>query len=120
MIFAQSQPAVHPVRNVNSMRAEYDFSKGKRAALLPQQGKTRISIFIDNAVLQAFRAEAEKRGTGYQTMMNDALRRYLVESSEPLTKAELLRVIRQEIPALLRDPTNHPSARRRSASAGKN
>jgi hypothetical protein len=53
-------------------------------------------------------------------MMNDALRRYLVESSEPLTKAELLRVIRQEIPALLRDPTNHPSARRRSASAGKN
>ena len=46
------------------MRAEYDFSKGKRGALLPQQGKTRISIFIDNTVLQAFRAEAEKRGTG--------------------------------------------------------
>jgi hypothetical protein len=40
------------------MRAEYDFSKGKRGALLPQQGKTRISIFIDNAVLQEFRAEA--------------------------------------------------------------
>ena len=29
-----SKMAVHPVRNVNSMRAEYDFSKGKRGSLL--------------------------------------------------------------------------------------
>lgn len=33
------------------MRAEYDFSKGKRGAVIPQKGKTRISIFIDNTVL---------------------------------------------------------------------
>ena len=103
----------------NSMRAEYDFSKGKRGALLPRGGKTRISIFIDNAILQAFRAEAEKRGTGYQTMMNDALRSYLAESSQPLTKADLLRIIRQEMPALLRDLTNRNSAGRRSASGAK-
>jgi len=101
------------------MRAEYDFSKGKRGALLPREGKTRISIFIDNAVLQAFRAEAEKCGTGYQTMMNDALRSYLAESSRPLTKADLLRVIRQEMPALLRELTNPNSAERRSASSAK-
>jgi BrnA antitoxin of type II toxin-antitoxin system len=101
------------------MRAEYDFSKGKRGALLPREGKTRISIFIDNAVLRAFRAEAEKRGTGYQTMMNDALRSYLAESGQPLTKADLLRIIRQEIPALLRDLTSRNSARRRSASNAK-
>ena len=50
------------------MRDEYDFSKGKRGAVIPQKGKTRISIFIDNAVLDAFRARAEKAGTGYQTM----------------------------------------------------
>jgi len=49
------------------MKPEYDFSKGK----------TRISIFIDNAVLDRLRARAEKAGTGYQTMMNDALRKYL-------------------------------------------
>jgi len=62
------------------MRFEYDFSKGKRGAVIPQKGKTRISIFIDNAVLDAFRARAEKAGTGYRTMMNEALRRYLAES----------------------------------------
>ena len=55
------------------MRAEYDFSKGKRGAVIPQKGKTRISIFIDNSVLDEFRTRAEKAGTGYQTMMNDAL-----------------------------------------------
>jgi hypothetical protein len=86
---------------------------------LPREGKTRISIFIDNAILQAFRAEAEKRGTGYQTMMNDALRSYLAESGQPITKADLLRIIRQEMPALLRDLTNRNSAGRRSESNAK-
>ena len=44
------------------MRTEYDFSKGKRGAVIPQKGKTRISIFIDNAILAEFRARAEKAG----------------------------------------------------------
>lgn len=83
------------------MKAEYDFSKGKRGAVLPQKGKTRISIFIDNAVLDEFRARAEKAGTGYQTMMNDALRRYLAESDQPLTEKVLRTVLRQEIPEYL-------------------
>lgn len=59
------------------MRPEYDFSKGKRGALILQKGRTRISIFIDNAILAEFRARAEKTGAGYQTMMNEALRVYL-------------------------------------------
>ena len=83
------------------MKAEYDFSKGKRGAVVPQKGKTRISIFIDNAVLDEFRARAEKAGTGYQTMMNDALRRYLAESAQPLTEKVLRTVLRQEIPEYL-------------------
>jgi uncharacterized protein (DUF4415 family) len=66
------------------MRTEYDFSKGKRGAVIPQRGKTRISIFIDNAVLDEFRARAEKAGTGYQTMMNEALRRCLRETELPV------------------------------------
>ena len=68
------------------MKAEYDFSKGKRGAVVPQKGKTRISIFIDNAVLDEFRARAEKAGTGYQTMMNEALRQYLAEADQPVTE----------------------------------
>jgi len=87
------------------MRAEYDFSKGKRGAIIPQKGKTRISIFIDNAVLDEFRARAEKVGIGYQTMMNEALRRYIAASDQPVTEQTLRRVLRQEMPECLRDLT---------------
>ncbi|MGB7543802.1 MAG: BrnA antitoxin family protein [Burkholderiales bacterium] len=80
------------------MRAEYDFSKGKRGVIVPQKGKTRISIFIDNAVLDEFRARAHKAGGGYQTMMNEALKRYLSESDAPVTEKVLRQVLRQELP----------------------
>jgi uncharacterized protein (DUF4415 family) len=56
------------------MKEEYDFRQGKRGAVIPQPGKTRITIYIDNDVLDAFRRRAENSGTGYQTMMNQALR----------------------------------------------
>ena len=79
------------------MKAEYDFSKGKRGAAIPQKGKTRISIFIDDAVLDQFRSRAEKSGTGYQTMMNDALRRFLSESDQPVTEKTLRLVVREEL-----------------------
>ena len=84
------------------MRAEYDFSKGKRGAVIPQKGKTRISIFIDNAVLDAFRVRVEKAGSGYQTMMNEALRQYLAETAQPITEKMLRQVLRQEMPEYLR------------------
>lgn len=83
------------------MKAEYDFSKGKRGALIPQRGKTRISIFIDNKVLAEFRARALKAGTGYQTMMNDALRTYLTRAAQPVTEQVLRNVLREEIPEYL-------------------
>src|SRR5437762_3358596 len=84
------------------MRTEYDFSKGKRGAVIPQKGKTRISIFIDNAVLDEFRTRADRSGTGYQTMMNDALRKYISETDQPVTEKTLRRVLRQEMPEYLR------------------
>lgn len=92
------------------MRAEYDFSKGKRGAVIPQKGKTRISIFIDNAVLDEFRARAEKAGTGYQTMMNDALGKFLAETDQPVTEKVLRQVLRQELPEYLREAA--PEVRR--------
>src|SRR3970040_1284516 len=95
---AGSRPVAQRERNGDSMRAEYDFSKGKRGAVIPQKGKTRISIFIDNAVLDAFRTRAEKAGTGYQTMMNEALRQYLAEADQPVTEKVLRQVLRQELP----------------------
>ncbi len=99
------------------MRTEYDFSKGKRGAVIPQKGKTRISIFIDNAVLDEFRARAEKAGTGYQTMMNEALRKYLFEAGQPVTEETLRQVLRQEMPGYLRGATA-ASPRTRTRSSG--
>jgi hypothetical protein len=95
------------------MRTEYDFSKAKRGAALPQKGKTRISIFIDNAVLDAFRARAEKGGAGYQTMMNEALRQYLSEAEQPVTETILRNVLREEIPEYLRGPAPRASGQLR-------
>jgi len=83
------------------MKAEYDLSKGKRGAVIPAKGKTRISIFIDNAILDEFRARAEKAGIGYQTLMNDALRKYLTQAGQPVTEQVLRNVLREEMPDYL-------------------
>ena len=81
------------------MKAEYDFSKGERKALLPSKGKTRITIYIDDAILAEFRTRAEKSGTGYQTMINEALKEYLNENAEkPITESILRRVLQEEMP----------------------
>jgi BrnA antitoxin of type II toxin-antitoxin system len=99
------------------MRAEYDFSKAKRRALLPTKGKTRITIYIDDAVLDEFRSRAEKAGGGYQTMMNDALKAYLADTDDrPLTESVLRRVIREELPASAR-LTKRSSGRSKTRAA---
>ncbi len=101
------------------MRVEYDFAKGKRGAAIPQKGKTRISIFIDNAVLEAFRGRAEQAGTGYQTMMNEALRQHLSESDHPVTEKALRQILRQEIPEYLRGLTPGSSTNTRKQAKRK-
>ncbi len=98
------------------MRAEYDFSKGKRGALIPAKAKTRITIYIDDAVLNEFRSRAERIGTGYQTMMNEALRVFLEKNEQPVTAAVLRKIIREELPErsqLTRRPTGRTKAARR-------
>jgi len=78
------------------MKAEYDFSKAKRGAVVPQAGKTRITIYLDDSVIEEFRARAESAGKGYQTMINDALKEYLAKGSDTLEET-LRKVIREEI-----------------------
>jgi uncharacterized protein (DUF4415 family) len=78
------------------MKAEYDFSKAKRGAVVPQSGKTRITIYLDDPILEAFRKRADAAGKGYQTLINDALREYLSQDAASL--GELLRkIIREEM-----------------------
>ena len=80
------------------MRKDYDFSKGKRGAVIASPGKTRITIMLDNNVIEAFRARAEANGTGYQTAINEALRAAIREDA-PLTAKTLRQIIRQELHA---------------------
>ena len=68
----------------NEMLEEYDFSKGKRGPVIPNKGKTRITIFIDSDILEWFKDEAECEGRGYQTEINQALRNYIKQDKRPL------------------------------------
>ena len=79
------------------MKKEYDFTKAKRGAVVPQTGKTRISIYIDNDVLEQFRQRADTSGRGYQTMMNEALREYLGKSPRAVDETTLRRILREEL-----------------------
>ncbi|HZY72035.1 MAG TPA: BrnA antitoxin family protein [Edaphobacter sp.] len=80
------------------MKREYDFSKGKRGAVVKAPpGKTRITIRIDNAVLDWFRREVHAAGGGsYQALINEALAQHMAAAQEPLEKT-LRRVIREEL-----------------------
>ena len=55
------------------MKDEYDFSNAKRGAVAPSKGKTRITIMLDDAVIEAARSLAESEGYGYQTVINNTL-----------------------------------------------
>lgn len=85
------------------MRKEYDFSNGKRGAVIPSPGKTRITIMLDTEVIEYFRAQAEAAGSGYQTLINAellaAVARAQGKETEPLTVAKLREVLRQELHA---------------------
>lgn len=80
------------------MKAEYDFSQGKRGAIDPlPSGKTRITIRLDNDILDWFRTQVNAAGGGnYQTLINDALRSYIQQEAEPLEET-LRRVVREEL-----------------------
>lgn len=80
------------------MEKEYDFSKGKRGAVVKSAaGKTRITIRLDDDILAWFRREVHKTGGGnYQTLINKALRAHINEDLASLEEV-LRRVVREEV-----------------------
>lgn len=80
------------------MQKEYDFSKGKRGPVLKvPPGRTRVTIRLDNDILDWFRQQVDEAGGGnYQTLINQALRAFMHQKQEPL-ETTLRRVIREEI-----------------------
>ncbi len=84
------------------MKKEYDFSKGRRGAVLPTPaGKTRITIRLDSDILEWFREKVTAQSGGsYQKMINNVLREYvLMQESEPIEDV-LRRVVREELHSL--------------------
>ena len=84
------------------MRDEYDFSKGKRGAVIPPDpNKVRITIRLDADIISYFKEQVHKAGGGnYQTMINNALKEYLGKRQLPLNENTLRRVIREELQAV--------------------
>jgi uncharacterized protein (DUF4415 family) len=81
------------------MKKVYDFSKGKRGAVIPTTGKTRITIYVDDAVIKRFKAQSEKTGKGYQTLINEALNSYLGLIEQPITQELVRKIVREELAA---------------------
>ncbi len=82
------------------MKTKYDFSKGKRGAVLPTSGKkVRITIRLDRDIVDWFRSKVEEQGGGnYQSMLNDALRTYMERQEQPIEEV-VRRVVREELQA---------------------
>ena len=80
------------------MQKEYDFSQAKRGPVVPPTpGKTRITIRIDDDILEWFRQKVDAAGGGnYQTLMNEALRSAMQERKRPI-ETVLRKVVREEL-----------------------
>jgi uncharacterized protein (DUF4415 family) len=82
------------------MKDSYDFSQGKRGRITKPEpepaGKVKITIRLDADIVDHFMARADESGgaIGYQTLINEALRRSL---EAPALEAIVRRVIREEL-----------------------
>ncbi len=88
-----------------------DFSRAKRGPVVKSEpGKTKISIRLDNTVLDYFRTLVEQSGGGnYQSLINDALLAHIHQRS-------LLDVVRQVVKEELyvaQDKRNLPAPSKR-------
>ena len=79
------------------MRKEYDLSKAKRGPVVKPKGKTRITICLDDDVIEAFRSLGDEQGRGYQTLINEALRETLSSAQRPVDAKTLRRILREEL-----------------------
>ena len=91
---------------------EIDFSSARRGPVVPPEpGKTKISIRIDNAVIDYFRAQVERAGAGnYQTLMNDALVAHIQQRS-------VIDAVRQVVREELAGPGAKPQGRSKAVAA---
>ena len=109
------------------MKKNYDFSRGRRGAVVPiPPGKTRITIRLDDDLLDWFRDQVDSAGGGnYQTLINTALRAYVEQQRESM-ETTVRRVVREELSrdrALVKQTAGSklesPATRARASSASR-
>ncbi len=81
------------------MKKTYDFSKGKRGAVIGTTGKTRITIYMDDTIVNQFKAQSQKTGKGYQTLINEVLKAHLGLTEQPVTQELVRKIVREELAA---------------------
>jgi uncharacterized protein (DUF4415 family) len=96
---------------------EFDFSRAKRGPVIkPEPGKTKISIRLDNAVLDHFRVLVHKAGGGnYQTLINDALVEHIQRRS---TLDAVRQVVREALAPYGSAPGNQQATRNQKRPRG--
>jgi uncharacterized protein (DUF4415 family) len=84
------------------MKKEYDFSRARRGPIVPPTpGKTRVTIRLDNDILEHFLEKVDRAGGGnYQTLINDALREYIQGAR---LEAVVRKAVRREVKAAQKD-----------------
>lgn len=81
------------------MKMDYDLKRMKvkrRGAVLSKKAKVLKTIRLDADVLTWLNTEAEKRGIGYQTLLNMLLRERMSSSPRDL-REEIRDIVREEI-----------------------
>jgi uncharacterized protein (DUF4415 family) len=80
------------------MRKQYDFRRGKRGPVVKTPpDKTRITIRLDEDILEWFRKQLHAAGGGnYQSLINAALREH-VSRKESRLGDRLREVVREEL-----------------------
>lgn len=65
--------------------------------ILTTDARARITIHLDDDILELFRRRAGATGRGYQTMINEALRDALAHEAQAVDARTLRRILREEL-----------------------
>lgn len=97
------------MHTISTMKEEYDFRGGRRGPVDPiPQGKTRVTIRLDDDVLDWFRTQVHRAGGGnYQTLINRALREHMQSGK---LEEMIRRVLREELQELTELRTDSETA----------
>jgi len=50
-----------------------------------------------DVILERFKAEPERTGKGYQTLINDALAKHVSNAEQPVTAAQVRKILQEEL-----------------------